>query len=102
MHHGCTIAWCGWQWDVNRSPALLGLEAPMALDESGRPFQGQVMVQFQPNAREPITGLAGTFTSATGARFQFTPIAASSEAIETAIASVVDSSSTDPSAAAPG
>jgi Alpha/beta hydrolase domain len=49
MRRGWTIAWCGWQWDVVRSPALLGLEAPTALDESDQPIAGQVLVEFQPN-----------------------------------------------------
>jgi hypothetical protein len=52
MRHGWTIAWCGWQWDVVRSAALMGLEAPQAL-ENGRPIQGQVLVQIQTNEREP-------------------------------------------------
>jgi hypothetical protein len=50
MRHGWALAFCGWQWDVFRSHALMGLEAPQALDESGRPIQGEVMVRFQPNA----------------------------------------------------
>ena len=33
MRHGWTVAWCGWQWDVIRDPALMGLEAPQALEE---------------------------------------------------------------------
>jgi hypothetical protein len=49
MRHGWTVAWCGWQWDVNRSDALLGLEAPEALDEDGRPISGRVQVTFQVN-----------------------------------------------------
>src|SRR6266571_5618019 len=49
MRHGWTVAWCGWQWDVIRSSALMGLEPPQALDD-GRPIQGQVAVEFQPNA----------------------------------------------------
>ena len=48
MRRGWTVAWCGWQWDVIRSPALLGLEAPDALGSDGRPIQGQVICQFQP------------------------------------------------------
>ena len=56
----------------------------------------------EPKAREPITGFAGTFTSATGARFQLTPTAASSAAIDAATASVVDGSSSTPSTAPPG
>jgi hypothetical protein len=51
MRRGWTIAWCGWQWDVIRSPALMGLEAPRARRD-GRPIPGQVRVEFQPN--EPM------------------------------------------------
>ncbi|MDP8923120.1 MAG: alpha/beta hydrolase domain-containing protein [Chloroflexota bacterium] len=57
MRRGWTVAWCGWQWDVVRSPALLGLEAPQAL-EDGRPIQGRVSVEFQPNAPAPDKLLA--------------------------------------------
>ena len=28
MRHGWTVAWCGWQWDVVQSPALMGLNPP--------------------------------------------------------------------------
>src|SRR5215212_126133 len=28
LQRGWTIAWCGWQWDVVRNPALMGLDAP--------------------------------------------------------------------------
>lgn len=57
MRHGWTIAWCGWQWDIVRNAALMGLEAPTALEENpygvgDRPIQGQVAVEFQPN--EPM------------------------------------------------
>lgn len=53
---GWTVAWCGWQWDVIRTlvPAgLIGLQAPQALDGSGRPICGQVMLQWQPNEAAP-------------------------------------------------
>ncbi|MCC6174953.1 MAG: hypothetical protein IT305_06585 [Chloroflexi bacterium] len=48
MRRGWTMAWCGWQWDVVRSDALLGLKAPQAL-ENGKPIEGRVSVEFQPN-----------------------------------------------------
>jgi hypothetical protein len=48
LRRGWTMAWCGWQWDVTRDPALMALEAPMALEE-GRPIVGQTIVEFQPN-----------------------------------------------------
>lgn len=51
---GWTVAWCGWQWDVVRGTGpgeaaggLLGFQAPAAVDASGRPIQGQVMLQWQ-------------------------------------------------------
>jgi hypothetical protein len=51
LRHGWTLAWCGWQWDTIASAALMGLDAPEVLDDSGQPIQGQILVQFQPNAR---------------------------------------------------
>ncbi len=30
FQQGFTVAWCGWQWDVPRSPARMGLTAPVA------------------------------------------------------------------------
>jgi hypothetical protein len=56
LRHGWTIAMCGWQWDVDRRPGLLGLEPPQALETVGgqaRPIQGQVAVRFQPNEPHP-------------------------------------------------
>jgi hypothetical protein len=50
MRHGWTIAWCGWQWDVIQSPALMGLNPPIAL-ENGRLIVGDILVEFQPNER---------------------------------------------------
>src|SRR5919199_791230 len=49
MKRGWTVAMCGWQWDVQRQPGLMGLEAPQALDADGTPIQGRVAVAFQPN-----------------------------------------------------
>jgi hypothetical protein len=52
MRRGWTLAWCGWQWDVIASDALLGLEAPEALmivGDRAVPIAGQVQVTFQPN-----------------------------------------------------
>jgi hypothetical protein len=48
FRHGWTVAWIGWQWDVIRSLALMGIDAPTALD-GGRPIAGQTMCEFQPN-----------------------------------------------------
>jgi hypothetical protein len=49
MQRGWTVAMCGWQWDVERQPGLMGLEAPEALDANGEPIQGRVAIAFQPN-----------------------------------------------------
>ena len=35
LDRGWTIASCGWQWDVQRGPATLGLTAPQATVEPG-------------------------------------------------------------------
>ncbi len=56
FRHGYTVGWVGWQWDVLRSPALLGLDTPEATEpapgrpDEARPIQGQILVRFQPNA----------------------------------------------------
>ena len=58
LRRGWIVVWCGWQWDVIRRPGVVGLQAPQALGEDGRPIQGQVMVEFQPNAARPDQLLA--------------------------------------------
>lgn len=42
---GWTVAWCGWQWDVPRTPTSLGLTAPVADVEPG-----WLRVEFRPDA----------------------------------------------------
>ena len=49
MKRGWTVAMCGWQWDVDRQPGLMGLEAPQALGPDGQPIKGRIAVAFQPN-----------------------------------------------------
>jgi Alpha/beta hydrolase domain len=49
MRHGWTVAMCGWQWDVERQPGLMGLEAPQALGPDGAPLKGKIQIAFQPN-----------------------------------------------------
>jgi hypothetical protein len=49
MKKGWTVAMCGWQWDVERQPGLMGLEAPQALDAHGQPIKGRIAIAFQPN-----------------------------------------------------
>ncbi|MGI8854481.1 MAG: alpha/beta hydrolase domain-containing protein [Thermomicrobiales bacterium] len=55
LRQGWTLAWCGWQWDTIRSAALMGLDAPEAVEQSAAqplsPIQGQTLLQFQPNER---------------------------------------------------
>ncbi|MHB8645279.1 MAG: alpha/beta hydrolase domain-containing protein [Thermomicrobiales bacterium] len=60
LRHGWTLAWCGWQWDTITSAALMGLDAPEAIEQAAgsrqraaerRPIQGQILIQFQPNER---------------------------------------------------
>src|SRR5579859_2852882 len=53
MHRGWTVAMCGWQWDVQRQPGLMGLEAPQALGPDHKPLQGKISVAFQPNETHP-------------------------------------------------
>ena len=53
MKRGWTVAMCGWQWDVDRQPGLIGLEAPQALSPDGQPIKGKINIAFQTN--EPAT-----------------------------------------------
>ena len=45
---GWTIAWCGWQWDVQRSSALIGVSAPEAPAPPGR-----MRIEFRPDDLQP-------------------------------------------------
>ena len=44
---GWTVAWCGWQWDVPRSPARMGLDAPIVVDAGGEPVATEVQLRIQ-------------------------------------------------------
>ncbi|RIK45408.1 MAG: hypothetical protein DCC58_06505 [Chloroflexi bacterium] len=44
FRHGWSVGWIGWQWDVLRSPGLMGLQAPV-INATGR-----TVVRFQVNA----------------------------------------------------
>jgi hypothetical protein len=57
FRHGYAVVSIGWQWDVYRSDALLGLEAPQA-HQQGQPVRGQVQVDMRPNVRETTRLLA--------------------------------------------
>jgi len=58
LNRGWTILSGGWQWDVVRRPGYLGLEAPEALGDDGRPIPGTVVVQFQPSEPYRFQALA--------------------------------------------
>ncbi len=47
FRHGWTVAWCGWQWDVPRDRARMGLTAPHVLDLSSQPAVGAVQLRLQ-------------------------------------------------------
>jgi len=55
FRRGWTLAWCGWQWDVIGSDALMGFDAPAALEDRPghagimREIEGQVSMWWQPN-----------------------------------------------------
>jgi hypothetical protein len=53
LRDGWTIAWCGWQWDVVRGPASLGLRAPTV--DVG---PGWLRVEFRPDADQPDHSLS--------------------------------------------
>ena len=57
LNHGYSVLSLGWQWDVFRSDALLGLEAPEVLID-GQPVTGQACVEIRPNLQESTRLLA--------------------------------------------
>ncbi|MFT5172367.1 MAG: hypothetical protein ACI8W7_000531 [Gammaproteobacteria bacterium] len=50
FERGFTVASIGWQWDVYRSDALMGLDAPCAMRD-GVAVHGQSMVEIRPGER---------------------------------------------------
>ena len=57
FRRGLSVAWIGWQHDVYRNDALMGLQAPEALID-GKPIRGEVIVEIQPNFAERTRLLA--------------------------------------------
>ena len=57
LNHGYSVLSIGWQWDVYRSDALLGLKAPGILID-GREVTGQACVEMRPNLLESTRLLA--------------------------------------------
>ena len=51
FRHGWTVAWCGWQWDVPRSRARIGLDAPLVVDADGTAVVGSVQLRLQLHKR---------------------------------------------------
>ncbi len=70
FRHGWTLAWCGWQWDVPRSRARMGLTAPTVVTASGEPETAMVQLRLQLHQRaasvdltDHHVGLLGGHTS---------------------------------------
>ena len=57
LKHGYSVLSIGWQWDVYRSNALLGLDAP-EIRIDGQPVTGQACVEMRPNVAETTRLLA--------------------------------------------
>ena len=51
QRRGCSVLSIGWQWDVYRSDALIGLDAPPVLI-NGQPVAGQCCVEIRPHIAE--------------------------------------------------
>ena len=57
FERGFTVASIGWQWDVYSSDALMGLRAPVAMQD-GAAVSGETMVEIRPNQRQSTWQLA--------------------------------------------
>ena len=57
LRHGYSVLSVGWQWDVYRSDALLGLDAP-EIRINSNPVTGQCCVEMRPNAAETTRQLS--------------------------------------------
>ena len=57
LKYGYSVLSIGWQWDVYRSDALLGLDAP-EIRIDGQPVTGQACVEMRPNVAESTRLLA--------------------------------------------
>ncbi len=57
LRHGYSVLSIGWQWDVYRSNALMGLDAP-GISINGQPVTGQACVEMRPNRNETTRLLA--------------------------------------------
>jgi hypothetical protein len=74
LRRGLSVAWVGWQWDVQRRPGVVGIEVPEALGPDGEPLRSQARLEFLPIAPQSHHRLAdeigpwmGPFRSLTAA-----------------------------------
>ena len=74
LRRGLSVVWVGWQWDIERRPGTVGLDAPQALGDDGEPLRGQARLGFQPVADQPRRRLADEVLPAMG-RFQALTVA---------------------------
>ncbi len=58
LRRGISVAWVGWQWDVERRPGVVGIDVPEAVNLDGEPLRSAARLEFLPLAREPHHRLA--------------------------------------------
>ncbi len=58
LRRGMSVAWVGWQWDVERRPGLVGIEVPEALGPDGAPLRNQARLEFMPLTQQSQRRLA--------------------------------------------
>ncbi len=58
LRRGMSVAWVGWQWDVQRRPGVVGVDVPEAVSPDGQPIHSQARLEFLPLARQPHRRLA--------------------------------------------
>ncbi|MGH9044187.1 MAG: alpha/beta hydrolase domain-containing protein [Acidimicrobiales bacterium] len=73
LRRGLSVLWVGWQWDVERRPGVVGIDAPEALASDGQPIVGQARLGFQPREHIERRRLADEALPQMG-RFQSLPV----------------------------
>jgi hypothetical protein len=58
FRHGFTLGAVGWQWDVIKTPEVLGLAVPTAVNDAGQPLGARVIWELQPYRWQPDALLA--------------------------------------------
>ena len=56
LRRGISVAWVGWQWDVERRPGVVGIDVPEAVDPDGKPLLSPARLEFLPLAASPTAG----------------------------------------------